>query len=178
VTYNNALYVATQASTDKTPGSSGSGSYWGTVSLGSGSSPTGIPYTFVGHVIGTAVTPYFGNLLGTTATSGSVPASYAVLIPNNCTATLTIWHYGNAEATYSLYTVTPTNGGSTWTAGSSLASVSLAAASGPTPTSNTSSPIVVSVTAGELLTLGVNNTASPGTAFSTGFGYFSAFSCE
>jgi hypothetical protein len=167
VTYNQGLYLAVASNTasgTNEPGTSGGAGIWTGVSIGTGLTPIGIPYTVVVHGPGNMNT-FYVSPVSNTASNSEVAASATVVAPSACTATLTIWHFGTtAGAIYELDEVTPVSG-STWNLGSTLA--------GPiTLNTTTSTTMTVSLTAGEAITLKDITSASSGDGFQT------AFSCQ
>jgi hypothetical protein len=168
VTYNQGLYLALASDTASganEPGTSGGKTDWTGVSIGNGWTPIGIPYTVVTHAPAGANTYYISPVSSTSTTTTPIAASYTIVAPTACTATLTIWHFGTDGATYELDEVTP-GSGATWTVGTTLA--------GPTylNTTTVSAPLTVPLTLGEAITLKVIPSTSSGDGFQT------AFSCQ
>ena len=166
VTYYQGLYLALASNTasgSNEPGTSGGAGIWTGVSIGTGLTPIGIPYTVVTHSAGASNT-FYVNPVTNTSTTTAVLDTAVVVAPSACTATLTIWHFGTNGATYELDEVTPVSG-TTWTLGSILA--------GPTTLNTTASTtMTVSLTAGEAITLVDTTTTASGDGFQT------AFSCQ
>ena len=132
---------------------------------GTGASPAAIPLSINGHVTGTAV-QYFGPT-STMQNSSSVVPGVVVNAPVSCKPSMTVTSYVGTAETWQIYTVTPTNGASTWAAGSYVASCSTNTTAG----NQCSAAAGSNVSAGTLLT--ITNQAIGATG-----GVIFAFSCN
>jgi hypothetical protein len=172
ITYNHAIFLALATNTNITPGSSGADGIWAGIALGTGASPGGIPYTHSTHTINTQaefISPVISGQGNT-----SVGALQTVLVPNDCTPSMTLYSYGPTGGVFGLYAVNPTSGGVSWpTTGSDLfaGACDVGGSSGSTP-QKCSVTASSKAAAGTVLTISAPAQASGGQS-----GVFIYFSC-
>ncbi len=146
---------------------------WATpLGSGTGAAPTGVNYS-ISEANYTAGTTLYKNP-ATSNASSTLTAVTSMPVPVTCTPSFTAYSLSPVAVTFSVYTVSATNTGTTYTIGSPLngASCSAAAATSGTPTTCTATASAT-VSPGSLITIVISSTSG-----STLTGVYTGFTCQ
>ncbi len=131
-------------------------------SNGTGSSPSGIPLAVAGHA---GAGTFFSLTSGTDSTAAAFGGNEIVVVPTDCTPSMTVYNYSGATTTYTIFQVNSTP------AVTSTVILQVSVANGSSASSTAGSKIA----AGTLMTLtsGTSNSGTPPGGF-----FLTAFSCQ